>query len=377
MVALRLAWASYKSRGRTLVLVFLPIALLFSLVTMMVSLEVVLRAQAAPGVDERLFRISPNGPPFLTAAAVRKIQAIPGVANIAPKAGVNCTSADGVDGKFGCFGTDAAFIHMCGQLQYVPPEALAKWNSQPNGVIVGRDLAAKYNFKEGQPLFATIDKKLNSSFIVSYVTSTGTRQGDAWMHVAAADSVRGTEAGTYQGGWVETTTPEVRDAVIKQVEGVFENTAAVMTIVRAEDMKSLMLGASSLVVSLLRAAGVLSLGLVLFVTLAVLTISTEARRVEIATLLAIGFKKSTVLATVSIEAVMIVLPGAFIGSVAVYSYFSRHPFRMDDVGRFSFQPTPADVAFAVLGGIVMAAMVGAVPGRRAASIDVLDAIRGG
>ncbi|MEO6954535.1 MAG: ABC transporter permease [Polyangia bacterium] len=377
MAAIRFAWSSYKHRGLGLLLVVLPITLLFVLVTMFVSLEVVLKAQEAPGVDERLFRMSPNGPPLLRAADLQKLSAIPGVENVAAKARLSCASNDANPTKIVCAGTDTAFIHMSAKGQYVPPDVLAQWAKQRNGVIVGGDLAAKYNWQVGQPLGLVINKKPNTDFVVSYVTSKGSHQSELWFHTDGADAVRGADAGSYDSAWVETRTAADRDAVIKQVETQFEGASSIMTIIRAEDIKSLLLGASKLIIALLRGTGILSLGIVVFTILAMLTISTEARRVELATLRAIGFRRSTILATVILEAVLIVLPGALLGAFATFFYFSNHPFQMSDIGRFAFKPGLLDVGVAVALGVAAAALIGAIPGRRAAQVDILQTIRGG
>lgn len=377
MAAIRFAWSSYKHRGLGLLLVVLSIALLFAIVTMFVSLEVVLKAQEAPGLDERMFRMGPNGPPLLRTADMQKVSAMPGVESVASKARLSCTSNDANAKKIACSGTDLAFIHLSVKQQYVPPNALKEWSAQRNGVIVGGDLAAEYHWTVGQHLGLVINNKPNTDFVVSYVTSRGSDQKGLWFHVDAADSLRGPDAGTYDSAWIETRTPGDRDGVMKQVEKQFEGTGSIMMVIRAEDMKALQLGASKLIIVLLRATGILSLGIVVFTILAMLTISTEARRVELATLRAIGFRRSTILTTVVFEAVFIVLPGAVLGAVATYVYFSNHPFQVTNIGTVAFKPELFDVGIAIALGVVAAAVVGAIPGRRAAQVDILKTIRGG
>jgi putative ABC transport system permease protein len=100
----------------------------------------------------------------------------------------------------------------------------------------------------------------------------------------------------------------------------------------------------------------------------------DSRRREMATLRAIGFSGSAVVASVLIESILLALPGAVLGTLAAWLLFnglSASPFG------FSFQlaVTPALAVIGVEWALAMGLLGGLLPALRAARMPITTALR--
>jgi putative ABC transport system permease protein len=100
----------------------------------------------------------------------------------------------------------------------------------------------------------------------------------------------------------------------------------------------------------------------------------DARRRELATLRAIGFRPGTIVASTLCESMLLALPGALLGAALAWIFFdglSASPFGYS----FQLDVTPALVLLGVIWALVMGFIGGILPAVRAARVPVTTALR--
>jgi putative ABC transport system permease protein len=125
--------------------------------------------------------------------------------------------------------------------------------------------------------------------------------------------------------------------------------------------------------------GIMAVG-ALFGALNTMYSAVSARTVEIATLRAIGFGAAPILISVFVEALLLSLVGAVIGSFLAWLFFNGNAINSLS-GNFTQVVFRLDVTWALVGlGIAWAAVIGLVgglfPALRAARRPVVEALRG-
>jgi putative ABC transport system permease protein len=102
--------------------------------------------------------------------------------------------------------------------------------------------------------------------------------------------------------------------------------------------------------------------------------SVDSRRREIATLRAIGFGGGAVLISVLIEALVLAIPAAFLGTAIAWLIFNGDTVHTQGL-TFKLAITPDLVSISIIWALVMALIGGAQPGLRAARQPVAEAMR--
>ena len=100
----------------------------------------------------------------------------------------------------------------------------------------------------------------------------------------------------------------------------------------------------------------------------------DARRRELATLRAIGFRPGTVVASTLCESMLLAVPGALIGAALAWLFFnglSASPFGYS----FQLDVTPPLVLIGVIWALIMGFIGGILPAVRAARVPVTTALR--
>jgi ABC-type antimicrobial peptide transport system permease subunit len=104
-----------------------------------------------------------------------------------------------------------------------------------------------------------------------------------------------------------------------------------------------------------------------------------ARVRELATLRALGFRRSSVLGAVLVESCGLGLLGGLLGAAASLALrlveFRTLNFQTFSEVRFQFSPTPSILALSVLFGVVLGLGGGIMPAIRAARLSILEAVR--
>jgi putative ABC transport system permease protein len=102
--------------------------------------------------------------------------------------------------------------------------------------------------------------------------------------------------------------------------------------------------------------------------------SVESRRREIATLRAIGFGGGAVLISILIEALVLAIPAALLGTAIAWLLFNGDTVQTQGL-TFKLAVTPHLVSVSIFWALAMALIGGAQPGLRAARQPVADAMR--
>ena len=102
--------------------------------------------------------------------------------------------------------------------------------------------------------------------------------------------------------------------------------------------------------------------------------SVDARKVEIATLRAIGFRGMPVIVSVLAEGVLLALPAALLGAAIDWYLFNGHVVVATQI-TFPMAVTPRLVLIALCWAVSIALIGGILPSIRAARVPVATAIR--
>jgi len=120
-------------------------------------------------------------------------------------------------------------------------------------------------------------------------------------------------------------------------------------------------------------AGIMAIGAI-SAALNVMYAAVDQRKIEIATLRAIGFGGVAVAASVLIETILLALPGALLGSLIAYICYNNH--LTSAVGLiFHLAVTPDLIKLAIIWTLVISLLAGLPPAIHAARMPVAAAIR--
>ncbi len=119
--------------------------------------------------------------------------------------------------------------------------------------------------------------------------------------------------------------------------------------------------------------GVMAVGVV-FGALNTMYSAVDARKREIATLRALGFGATAVVASVILESLMLAIPGALLGSLVAWVLFNNHDIHMGGVS-FPLSVTPGLVVLGLIWALVIGLIGGLAPSIRAARLPVAEALR--
>ena len=125
-------------------------------------------------------------------------------------------------------------------------------------------------------------------------------------------------------------------------------------------------------------AGIMAVG-ALFAALNTMYSAVSSRGVEIATLRAIGFGPSGVVASVLVEALLLSLAGALVGAAIAWALFSGTTINMGSLVSsivFRLQVSPGLVGQGIVAACAVGFLGGLFPAIRAARLPVATAIRG-
>jgi len=270
--------------------------------------------------------------------------------------------------KVQCWGVGELYPTIQQAASYVPPEAAARWWRQRNGAIVGKELAARYGWKEGDTITLPAAKG-TAQLVVSHVVTRGTNlELCLWIHYDYAEDLRGARD-RYEPVWLiaddAANAPPVMDAARELFHGNVSALTYATVLARQR-------GESAVIVRLFQAAGLLSLVVVGLVSLAVLTLSLDERRVIFATLRAIGYRRAQIARLVLAESVLLLAPGAALGGLLAWALFGGG---LKVAGLTTVRVTPLHAALAAALGVGLGAATAILPGWRAARADVLRGLR--
>ncbi len=244
-----------------------------------------------------------------------------------------------------------------------------------NEVIVGAAAAGQF---AGLDLGRTIRIGQNDWHVVGIFSSGGdVSESEIWTDAAVLQPAyhRGD---TYQSVYVRLASPE---SFKEFKDALTTNPQLSVTPVRLSDFYA---EHSTVVTEFIQTIGVAIASLMalgaLFGALNTMYSAVAARTREIATLRALGFGSSPVIASVLAESVVLALAGGVAGGLVAYLAFNGHHastinWQTFSQVAFSFAVTPGLLARAVLFAVVIGFVGGLFPAVRAARMPVAAALR--
>lgn len=203
----------------------------------------------------------------------------------------------------------------------LPPEQMQAWKADRVGVVIGRDLAKKFNWKIGDriPLIGMFPQKNGSTtweFVITGIYEGKAKGADTTamlMHYDYFDKARQFNEGTL--GWliIKVKDPKNSAQIATQIDKLFENSSAeTKTSSEKEFAKSFakQLGDIGLITTLILGAVFFTMLLVTGNTMAQ---SFRERIPEFAILKTLGFSHLSVMVLVLAESVIISLLGGLFG----------------------------------------------------------------
>jgi putative ABC transport system permease protein len=249
------------------------------------------------------------------------------------------------------------------------------FNPGRNEVIVGRAAQRQY---AGLDIGSTISSGQNTWRVVGiFEDDESVAEGEIWCDARVAQPVYNRN-NSYQSVSVAlasrdqfdtlkdalTTDPRLTVMVMRQSEYYAE---------QSRDLQHMVRGIGFVI------TGLMALGAI-FAAVNTMYSAVAARTPEIATLRALGFDSLPVVVSVLVEAVLLGAVGAVIGGAIAWAALdgfqtSTLNFQMFSQVSFRFAVTPRLLWQALLCGVAMSLLGGALPALRAARLPVIDALR--
>jgi hypothetical protein len=381
MVSLKFAVRSVWRRGLGLVLIVLPASLLFGMFTFLLATEATVKALLEPGIAAQSFRIgSVEGlasweATSFSSAEANQIAKIPGV-KVAPAGFQPCYMDPNDPTEFNCGATNATYVEIWDMDVHVEPAELARWDGIKNGAIVTAVAAAHHNWKVGDHfnLFYVSEKRkgIPLELEIAAISNKFIDPEIVYFHSQYYEQ-RYNETLRYWVIWVLVDKAERRDAVMQQVETALNEVHRPHQLWPMEMTQQAILSGSKVMREAFRVAGVFSLGLVVFVSVALLILSVEQRTTELAALLAIGYRRGVLARSVLAEGTLLVLPAAVLGAVLVWIPFHDNPIAFDVI--FRVRILWQNVVQAIAGGALIGFLAAVIPAWRVYRLDILRGLR--
>jgi len=258
-----------------------------------------------------------------------------------------------------------------------------------HGAIVGRALAARFEWKRGDTIQLTSNIYRTPApyeFVISAIYQTdqtrypGTDESTLFLHYKYLDEATGRRAGvrTYR---VEIADPRQAGVISHAIDALFENSEAqTHTGTEAQYRASTGVLGGNLIL-LLNGIGVVVTFTLLLVTANTMSMAVRERRTEIGVLKALGFSPQLVLSLVLAEGALLGLCGAAAGLLLgrlLVEALPAIPVIGEVVGKFPRMSVPPAIAGAgiVLGVVVglMASLLPSVSAYRARIVELLQQV---
>ena len=295
-----------------------------------------------------------------------RIQALPGVKHVAVSTWFGGVYRD-LKNYFPNFAVESEDYFAMYPEYRIDPAQYADYLQDMQGVLIGSELAAKYNFKIGdrfqmESINAPYRVRGPMTFNVRgiYGAKPGEESrvnlGMAFFHWKYLYATIKDTAGSYAGAnmfIVQTTDPAQTAAVMHAIDANFEN-SDVQT--KTETEGAFRAGFVTLVGNLTGLLGTIGMAVaftILLVTANTMSMAVRERRTEIAVLKTLGFSSGLVMALVIVEALTIGIAGGGIGVLLAQILIGGAadlPFMGFVLGNFpalSVSPLVAGVTFAI------------------------------
>src|SRR5688572_20703930 len=379
-------WANLTRRKLRLVFTLLSIILAFLMFGMLDALRTSLsQAVNLTGAD-RLITISKVSIiDSFPVSHFEKVRAVPGVKAVVH---LNWFGAVYKDGKaqIPVFPMNVEnFFDVYPEVK-ITPEEFAAWKADRQGIVIGKVLADRYNWKKGDriPIKSSIFRKTNNSdtwefnvvAIYTVENSAGWDNQSAMFHYDYYNA--SLQFGRNEIGWmtVKVKDSNASEAIAKRIDAVFANSAdETKTGTEKAFTKQFMEQIGNIGKILI------SVVFAVFFTMLLVTANTMAQSVrertnEIGVLKTLGFSAGAVLRLVIGEALFLTVVGGLIGfGLAYLAVGGLQPTMKQYFPIFEIDSSTLVVSFVLM--VAMGVIAGLWPAMTAMRLKITDALRRG
>lgn len=313
---------------------------------------------------------------------LRRIEAVPGVTEATFGGWFGGRVGEGFEDFFPNIYVDQHSFFRVYSEYVVPEGALAAWQADPCGAMIGRQLADRYGFAVDDriTLKGTIYPG-DWDFVVRGIYDGETSKTDTTTMAFGFRCVneRLPEAARDKVSYfaVRVDDPSRSPQIAAQIDALFENSPYET---KTESERAFQLGfvaMSGAILSAIRIVSYVILGIILLVVANTIAMSVRERTVELSTLRALGFRPEHVVGVVLAESAVMTLGGAALGLLAaplMTRAFARLVSRS-----FGAFPAPsvstATIVLATLAALAVGLVAGVVPAFRAVRVPLADGLR--
>jgi putative ABC transport system permease protein len=313
---------------------------------------------------------------------LRRIQGLPGVSQVTYAGWFGGRLGETRRDFFPNFYVDQATYFRVYDEFTAPKSELAAWSQDPCGAMVGRQLAARFGWKPGDRI--TLQGSIfpgEWGFTVRgiYDTRVPRRQTDALLFGYRCVNEKVPRSMRDRVGFfaVRVDDPARSGTVAVAIDSLFTNSAYQT---KSESERAFALGFVAMSGAILTAVQIVSyvvLGIILLVVANTIAMGVREKTVELATLLALGFRPRHLVTLVLAESAIIASLGAAIGLFA--APLATRSFAHIVAASFGSFPepalTPRTIILAVCAALSVGIVAGVWPARRAARMPVAEGLR--
>jgi putative ABC transport system permease protein len=381
MKYLPLIWAGLWRKPARTVFTFLSLTVAFTLFGMLQGIGAGFDTIIANARADRLFTNSRFGVP-LPRSYGEQIEKIPGVRMISPRNSIGGYFQGDPKNTGGVVAMDDRVV--IGRNEWlVTKEQIAKWNAEPDGMLLGAAGAERYGLKEGDTLTlrSTNTDNVNGgrdfAFKVSVIFRDRDNPNDTQFyipHYEYVNELRVQGKDQYDRIMILIDDPDQGTEIARTIDRMFANSPAPTLSSTDRDALVSNVGSFGNVKFFVNAIVGAVLFMILFITTNTMMQAFRERTGEFAVLKTLGFGDNAVAALIVAEALLQCLLGAALGLAlsTVFVPYLQPALRLP--GTIFVTPWPVLVAGMVVAALV-AILCGAIPAMRARRLSVVEAFR--
>lgn len=380
MKYLPLVWSGIWRKPARTALVILQVALAFALFGILQGLKTGVDHAVADARADVLFVGQANfGAPPLPYAYGERLKKIPGVKSVTFTDGILTTYQRPTEIVYVlAIENNKAWMTLAPEIIMFTPQNFEALHSKPNGVLIGRDIANKYNWHVGDhiPLMSNILQGNGSGtwdFEVVGTFSAHEISQDSYIvgNYDYIDQARAQNKGTVRNFYAVAADPKQAGALSETIDAAFANSPSetrTASFKEGAQQQMKQIGDLNFIIRAILSAVLVA---VLFSTSTMMMQTIRERTPELAVLKSLGFSDRAVFAMVLAEALVTCVAAALIGLALAMGVF---PYAAKFVAGLSMPIVV--IVTGVVGAVFVALISSAIPALRAARLQVVDALAG-
>jgi len=377
---LPLIWSGIWRKPARTALAILQVALAFALFGILQGMKTGVDHAIADARADVLFVGQANfGAPPLPYAYGERLEKIPGVKSVTLADGILTTYQRPTELVYVlAIEKNKAWLTLAPEIFRVTPTNLEALHNKPSGVLIGPDIARKYNWHVGDhiPLMSNIQQANGSGNWDFEVVGTFTAHEisqDSYIvgNYDYIDQARALNKGTVRNFYAIAADPKQAGALSEAIDAAFANSPSetrTASFKEGAQQQMKQIGDLNFIIRAILSAVLVA---VLFSTSTMMMQTIRERTPELAVLKSLGFSDRAVFLMVLAEALVTCVAAALIGLALAMGVF---PYAAKFVAGLSMPLVV--IASGVVGAVFVALISAAIPALRAARLQVVDALAG-